>query len=196
MLLLSTTDKTLFDEIMKMESRLIARRGTNIWKLHEKYVVMPILTSNLKSLLPNVEKLDMELIQKICAILDINAIEVRGAREILPDKAGKDPSFILRGLYRHPALLVHNCLANSFMTIDADFNVKLYAGQDVQSGDIVSYNYAQVLLGTKERRSQLEKLKNFICNCKRCMDPQELGTFIGSVQCPSCRQGLCSFMEA
>lgn len=181
---------------MKMESRLIARRGTNIWRLHEKYVVMPILTSNLKSLLPNVENLDLKLIQQICAILDINAIEVRGAREILTDTAEKDPSFILRGLYRHPSLLVHNCLANSFMTVDADFNVKLYAGQDVQNGDIVSYNYAQVLLGTKERRSQLEKLKNFICNCKRCMDPQELGTFIGSVQCPSCQQGLCSFMEA
>ncbi|XP_063704280.1 SET domain-containing protein SmydA-8-like [Culicoides brevitarsis] len=195
-LMLSNSDKDLFEEIMKMESRLIARRGTNIWKLHEKYVVLPIISSNLTKLFPNVKPLDAELIQKICAILDINAIEVRGAREILPDKAGKDPSFILRGLYRHPALLVHNCLANAFMTIDADFNVKLYAGQDVKHGDIVSYNYAQVLLGTKERRSQLEKSKNFICNCRRCMDPQELGTFIGSVQCPACRQGLCSFMEA
>lgn len=194
-LLLSNTDQELFEEIMKMEARLNARRNTNIWKLHEKYVVLPILNSKLNTLLPNIEKLDIELIQKVCSILDLNVIEVRGGRDLVPDKAGHDPSFILRGLYRHPSLLVHNCLANSFLSVDADFNVRLYAGQDIHQGDIIMYNYAQVLLGTKERRSQLEKLKIFICNCKRCMDPKELGTYIGSIKCLECQEGLSSFTE-
>lgn len=186
-LLLSRSDGQLYDEIMQMGARLRMRKDTKVWKLHEKYIIEPLLRTNLKQLLPSVD-LSYELLQKLCAILDMITFEVRGARDVTLE-SGNDPSFILRGIYRHSALLVQSCIANSFLTIDAEFNIKLYAGQNIAKGETITYNNAIVMLGTKERREQLQKIKHVLCKCRRCLDPSELGTYMSSSKCTICKNG-------
>lgn len=185
---MSKSDGELYDEIMQMGARLRMRKDTKVWALHEKYIIKPLLASNLNESLPNLS-LNHELLQKLCAILDMITFEVRGARDVTLD-SGNDPSFVLRGIYRHSLLLVQSCIANSFLTIDAEFTIKLYAGQDIAKGKTISYNNAIVMLGTKERREQLQKLKHILCKCRRCLDPSELGTYMSSIKCTICEIGL------
>lgn len=196
MLLLSRTNKSFYDDIMQMGGRLHVRDDTNVAKCHQKFITDPLLSKNITTLFPDLN-IDFNLLQKLCAILDMISLEVRGARDVTLD-SGNDPSFIQRNIYLHPALLVQSCIANSFLTIDAEFNVKLYAGQDIDGGQVITYNNAIVMLSNRERRDQLQKTRHILCQCQRCLDPNELGTNIGLIRCSSCTSGfyyLCECCE-
>ena len=41
------------------------------------------------------------------------------------------------------------------------------------------------------RQSEIEDQFMFTCNCERCLDPSEFGTFYGGICCESCESGLC-----
>jgi len=43
--------------------------------------------------------------------------------------------------------------------------------------------------GTKDRRAHLRQSKFFICDCQRCADPTECGTFLSALKCPECSKG-------
>lgn len=183
----------MYDDIMQMGGRLHVRTDTNVAKCHQKFITDPLLAADIATLFPELN-LDFNVLQRLCAILDMIAFEVRGARDVTLE-SGNDPSFVLRNIYLHPALLVQSCTANSFLTIDAEFNVKLYAGQDIAQGHVVTYNNAIVMLSTRERREQLQKTRHILCKCQRCLDPTELGTNIGSIRCGSCSTGFYSICE-
>lgn len=51
-------------------------------------------------------------------------------------------------------------------------------------GEHLSTMYTHALWATKERRAHLLETKYFSCHCKRCADPTELGTYLGSLKCP------------
>ncbi len=42
------------------------------------------------------------------------------------------------------------------------------------------------MLNTVQRRKKLYRSKFFHCNCSRCQDPTELGTYMGALKCPKC----------
>lgn len=44
-------------------------------------------------------------------------------------------------------------------------------------------------VGTKERREHLRQNKFFECDCARCADAAELGTFVSAVRCRRCPTG-------
>lgn len=192
-LLLSISNPSFYDDIMQMSGRLHVRTDTNVSKCHQKFITDPLLAAGINELFPKLG-IDLNLLQRLCAILDMICFEVRGARDVTLD-SGNDPSFIQRSIYFHPALLVQSCIANSFLTIDAEFKVKLYAGQDIERGHIITYNNAIVMLSTRERREQLQKTKHILCECQRCVDPTELGTNIGSIKCTNCNSGYYRICE-
>ena len=49
------------------------------------------------------------------------------------------------------------------------------AGRDIAKGEHLSIMYTHSLWGTQARRSHLNDVKMFWCNCKRCADPTECG---------------------
>lgn len=49
--------------------------------------------------------------------------------------------------------------------------------------------YTHALWSTRIRREHLLATKYFACQCKRCADPTELGTHLGTLKCP-CKNGL------
>lgn len=49
--------------------------------------------------------------------------------------------------------------------------------------------YTHALWCTRTRREHLLNTKYFTCRCERCADPTELGTHLGTLQCP-CKKGL------
>lgn len=50
------------------------------------------------------------------------------------------------GLYVQAALMAHDCVANTMITIDECKNLKVFACVDIKAGEIVYNNYTTVLL--------------------------------------------------
>ena len=60
---------------------------------------------------------------------------------------------------------------------------------DISRGQHLSTMYTHALWSTRARREHLLTTKYFACRCKRCADPIELGTHLGTLNCP-CKNGL------
>jgi len=50
----------------------------------------------------------------------------------------------------------------------------------------IAYATQEVLWGTLQRLISTSDVAHFICQCYRCKDPTELGTFIGALKCDDC----------
>lgn len=53
--------------------------------------------------------------------------------------------FPVRGLYTQAALLAHDCIGNTFITVDNDKQLKVYASIDIREGEIIYNNYTASL---------------------------------------------------
>lgn len=121
----------------------------------------------------------------------------------------------MRGLYSQAALLAHDCIGNTFITVDNARQLKIFAAVDIASGETIYNNYTATLYvcvsfihekwritssfcifsffffgqGTEARQEHLMKGKYFRCECTRCIDPTELGTHLSSLKCQSCHIG-------
>lgn len=61
------------------------------------------------------------------------------------------------------------------------------ASVPIQAGERINILYTSALMGTRERLECLEESKCFQCNCARCEDPTELGSYFSAVKCgPNC----------
>ncbi|EAT38341.1 AAEL009757-PA [Aedes aegypti] len=188
-LMLYRSNRERYDEVMTMESRLEERRGTEIWDIHEKFVVKPLMESGIFA--EKFEGLEVtgELIQRICGILDANTFEIRGNVDSRESQMGN----LARGLYPKTALMMHSCMPNTLLSVDGYSNVRVFTSAPVKMGEILNISYTRSLFGTYDRQTHLRKGKYFICSCRRCKDPTELGTHLSSIRCSECDDGLCSF---
>ncbi|XP_055600242.1 SET domain-containing protein SmydA-8-like [Uranotaenia lowii] len=193
-LLVAARDRKTFDEVMKMEAHMDARRGTEIWAMHEKYVVRPLLEGGAFGKFSHLDVGEDDL-QRVCGIFDVNAFEIRGSWD------GEGVSLknnVIRGLYPKTALITHGCVTNTMISVDNNYNLRLYATVPIGKDDMMLYNYTRCLFGTPDRREHLLKGKYFICSCRRCQDPTELGTHLSSIRCTKNKQcdGLSSYHES
>lgn len=51
----------------------------------------------------------------------------------------------MRGLYTQAALLAHDCIGNTFITVDNNQLLKIYASVDIKAGEIIYNNYTASL---------------------------------------------------
>lgn len=83
---------------------------------------------------------NQDLVQKICAAIDVNSFEVRG-----PPIPAIGCAEILRGVYLQAALLSHDCIANTHMSIDDNNILVCHASVDIKKGESINYNYTDPL---------------------------------------------------
>ncbi|XP_068147750.1 SET domain-containing protein SmydA-8 [Drosophila tropicalis] len=173
--------RSLYEEMYQMDAQLDARRGSEVWNNYQANVANPLESSGILGKLwqgSDLEK-DVELVQRLLAIFDTNAFEIRA-----PESGGS-----MRGIYRRASLFPHSCMPNLVSAIDDASNgrqIKIYASRFIAAGEILYNCYTNVLLGTQERREILKQGKCFNCNCPRCVDPTELGTHMSSFMCNNC----------
>nr|CAD7448917.1 unnamed protein product [Timema bartmani] len=135
---------------------------------------------------------DLEIVQRVCGVLDVNSFEVRAPG--LPSQA---EHLRLRAVYLQAALMAHHCVANTHLAVDDNFLITVHASVPISQGQPIFFNYTNPLQGTSERREHLHEGKYFDCTCSRCRDPTELGTYMSSLKCVKCRgKGLVSPVEA
>jgi hypothetical protein len=82
---------------------------------------------------------DGDLVQRICGILDVNSFEVRGP----PSKSGEAER--LRGVYLTAALMAHDCVANTHLAVDDDFQMIIHASIRIPRGHPIYFNYTSAM---------------------------------------------------
>ncbi|XP_050094257.1 SET domain-containing protein SmydA-8-like [Anopheles aquasalis] len=189
-LLLYRRDRSKWEQLMAMQSHCDSRRGTEIWDIHEQYVVQPMLHEEAFRMIDDLV-ISAELLQRICGVLDVNTFEIRGNM----DSQGVQMNNLARGLYPQTSLMTHNCRTNTLIAVDGMSKLRLYASLNIMAGELLYYNYTRVLFSTFERQTHLRKGKYFICTCERCRDPTECGTHLSSIKCTECTDGLCLFYD-
>lgn len=91
-----------------------------------------------------------ELMQKLCGILDVNAFELRSPGVL-------DGLLPLRGLYIEATLMAHDCRGNTYLTVDDNFQLTVYASVPIKQDEPILFNYTSSLLV-----SEWQKFENYL----------------------------------
>lgn len=138
-----------------------------------KNKTIPLIHDSLKQ-----SQIPREFIHHSCGVFDTNAFKIRNAS----DEYG-------RAVMPLAAMLMHDCCPNSeHWFMDGRFIVR--ASTNIPKGSIISISYTSSMLGTQTRQRHLSFTKLFQCQCTRCRDPTELGTYVSAVKCRACKIGL------
>ncbi|XP_034834632.1 SET domain-containing protein SmydA-8 [Maniola hyperantus] len=172
-LLLHKTNPRQYESVMSLESHLEHRINTPLYK---------VLKVNLVTFIARVLELsfDEETILKVASIFDTNSFDVRSA----------DGSKRLRAIYVTASMINHDCKPNTRHIYIGDDILALVATVPIAKGEMVTVTYTQSLYGTLDRRRQLRETKCFDCDCERCKDPTEFGTYLGNIYCSICNGSL------
>ncbi|XP_045451337.1 SET domain-containing protein SmydA-8 [Melitaea cinxia] len=169
-LLMKQTNPRQFESIMSLESHLEDRINTPLYL---------VLKANLVTFIIQVLGLsfDEETILKVSSIFDTNSFDVRS-----PDGSKR-----LRAIYVTASMMNHNCRPNTrHIYLGDDNTLTLIATVPILKGEMITATYTQSLYGTLDRRKLLKTHKCFNCECDRCKDPTEFGTYLGNIYCSVC----------
>ncbi|KAJ8926141.1 hypothetical protein NQ314_021523, partial [Rhamnusium bicolor] len=112
-----------------------------------------------------------EEIMKVCGIVLVNTHEVPLTQ----------PPHI--AIYESTSMFEHSCSANCNKSFTNKGGVLITSGSYIKKGENLSICYTDPLWGTPNRRHHLYESKFFWCNCSRCLDPTEFGTYFSSLKC-------------
>ncbi|EAT40226.1 AAEL008032-PA [Aedes aegypti] len=131
---------------------------------------------------------DVQYLRKVIDVLNTNAFETF---RMVKDEDNNDHEIVLRGLYILGALMNHCCRPNIRYVFDEKLVMHCYASKPIRKGEQIFNNYSKSLWGTQHRIIHLCFSKHFLCGCDRCLDPTEMGTYLGALKCvrDSCPQG-------
>ena len=91
-------------------------------------------------------------------------------------------------IYKVTSKLNHSCLPNLVYVNSPSFHISWIAGRDIDTGEMLTINYSEELFlePTLVRRRLLLDRYEFVCECRRCTDPTELGTYYDCLPCFKC----------
>uniref|UniRef100_A0A182R8I9 SET domain-containing protein n=1 Tax=Anopheles funestus TaxID=62324 RepID=A0A182R8I9_ANOFN len=173
-MLLKTVDFAMYDRLLDMDPLNDVRQQIpKLWNRNQKDIVQRIR---------NDWGFEMEFTEQelhtICGIIEVNSFEV-----------GQEP-IKARALFPKAYLLMHDCTPNTGHTDELRTHyLTVRVLRDVKAGESLTLTYAHILQGTLKRRQHLKEEKFFYCNCRRCSDPTELGTYCSALRCNKCRKG-------
>ena len=91
--------------------------------------------------------------------------------------------------YLLAAMPSHSCLPNTEQTIHSladGLKFELRSTRPIARGEQITITYTELLAPTAIRQFELLNSKLFLCSCRRCSDPSELGSGASAVRCSSC----------
>ncbi|XP_044252452.1 SET domain-containing protein SmydA-8-like [Tribolium madens] len=173
-LLLKETDSWSYQHLMTMETHNEIRRNIpELWQTNQSTVVDRIRRDW------GLKEYSQEEIHSICGILEVNSFEI--------GQQGVN----IRGLYPSAFLMSHDCVPNTnHIDEEGTFRLTVRASTRIEPGEMITLSYAYTLQSTLKRREHLLENKFFECQCRRCSDPTELGTFTSALICPKCKDGF------
>ena len=155
-----------------LQSNINSRKMTIIGNFIEKYVI-PFFESELPEL-----ELNKEFIRHVCGVFDTNAFEIT--------MKSNSPA---RALLPLASIMHHSCCANTSHWFHIGHCI-VRASVNIKKGEAITNSYTQTLWSTSTRKSHLRLTKYFTCTCSRCEDFSEFETYLSSVACQRCNEGL------
>lgn len=69
-------------------------------------------------------------------------------------------------------------------------SISIYAATPIKCGEMITiaYNLPETMSGTLHRLISTEDVAHFICQCRRCVDRTEMGTFVSAIKCFHCEK--------
>lgn len=133
---------------------------------------------------------EMATLEIILGILLVNDFEI-SLRDRTKEESGDVPSSI-RGLFGLASMPSHSCVANckhDFSTCKDGFVMTVRAVTAISKGQEITHSYTEPMDTVVVRQTLVKLGKFFQCQCPRCIDSTELGTFSSALKCPKCTKG-------
>ena len=173
-----------------LQSHVDERKGTQAWRIVENNIAPHMITA-LADQMPD---LDAALVHQVCGIIDTNCFEIRIPAAIIRRHTSNGlPSSCndtLKGAFYEASLMNHSCVPNAQISIGSDRVMVVKSQVAIEVGEPICISYTDPLQTTLYRHNFLHNGKYFICQCLRCRDPTELGTFLSGIRCPACPSGI------
>lgn len=93
-------------------------------------------------------------------------------------------------IYHQASLFEHSCKPNLSKSFSDKNEIIFWAPSRIKAGDHMTISYTDVLWETSSRRHHLQQTKQFDCDCERCSDVTEYGTYLSAMKCLKCPTGL------
>lgn len=93
-------------------------------------------------------------------------------------------------IYQKASLFEHSCKPNLSKSFSDENEIVFWAPNAIRANEHLTISYTDVLWGTSNRRHHLRQTKEFDCDCERCSDVTEYGTFLSAMKCFKCPEGL------
>ena len=168
-----------YSELINLESHFEDRKGTEVYNTNQKRVVNMLRNYFMLIDFPP-ETIDVSegSMHQMTGIIDVNSIDI-------PLRETE-----ISAIYPTYSLLEHSCTPNIKYKILPSRQIIVKAAVDIKQGEHLSAIYTHMLWGTAARREHLISTKYFLCTCRRCADPTELGTNFSALRCTKCPTGF------
>ena len=178
-LTLKKTSPKKYEQLLNFKSHYEDRVGSALYDSNQKRIVNMLRNYFMIIDFPP-DQLDSSErgIHNVTGIIDVNGMEMRLENgEAI-------------GIYPLFAMLEHSCTPNIKFSLNAKRQVIVKAAVDIKAEENLSIMYTNILWGTSARRDHLKTSKYFLCSCRRCADPTELGTHFSAHRCGTCPLGF------
>jgi len=165
---LRSTNPAVYQELMKFEHHNTLRKEEEpeLWEYHQQNIVYFLIK------VCSIEISVIELNQIVGAMFT-NCLDLE-----VPANFGRQ-----NGFYPTYAYMNHTCRCNTKTIKFPDQHLEVRAQVFIRRGEEISTQYLLPLKPTFIRRPMLRNKWFFDCNCPRCLDPTELGSFFSALLC-------------
>lgn len=167
-LLLKELAPDKWEKLTQLESLSEERRGSMQW-CNDREGVCKFIPRFFKCN----GKWDGDEIMKICGIVQINGHECPIT----------EPPHV--AIYDLASMVEHSCAPNLTKSFTSKVDLLFWAPNPIKKGEHLSICYSDALWGTEGRRNHLQQTKMFQCDCDRCSDVTEFGTYYSAIKCNS-----------
>lgn len=168
-----------YAELLALETHFNDRKGTHIYDANQKRIVNMLRNYFMLVEFP-LDDIDSGecSIHNMTGIIDVNGVDIS-----LTDSE-------ITAIYPTYSMLEHSCTPNTKFRVSASRQLTLKAAVDIRQGEHLSTIYTHIQWGTAARRDHMKSTKYFMCTCRRCADPTELGTNFSALRCQKCSIGF------
>ncbi|XP_040575619.1 SET domain-containing protein SmydA-8 isoform X1 [Lepeophtheirus salmonis] len=187
MLLMKKSDPNTFrkmDMLMDhIEERAVINQQVNIQLLNIILFLKEVSSPkefNQKEVSTSLD-FDQKEIQRMLGILKTNGMKFE---PLGPEKGC--PGVALYPVY---CLINHACFNNTNYVKFPDFHLELRSQIPIKKGEQIFTRYVSSTIGNVRRREDIKQYWFFDCECQRCTDRTELGTYMSAINCKHCKNG-------
>jgi len=175
---LSQTDQKKWKTYKSFLSHSEERKKSNpdLWHYHSEHSV-----DFVRDICEMEETWSEDDIHEILGIMMVNSLDISKG-------AGYGE---LMGFYPVFSNINHSCISNSKVIKDkTSLKVEVRAKRDIKAGEEICFQYLIETQPTRVRRQLLNRKWFFLCDCIRCLDSTECGTYLDALICAQCEGTL------